>query len=42
VAQAPTADLTASEIADRVAALVEYSRTGQFPRGKISDVIPVR
>ncbi|MCH7750466.1 MAG: hypothetical protein IH939_20490 [Acidobacteria bacterium] len=38
----PTADLTAMEIAQRVASLVEFSRTGQFPRGKISDVIPVR
>ena len=38
----PTADLTEREIADRVASLVEFSRTGKFPRGKIIDVIPVR
>ena len=37
--ESPTADLTAREIADRVAALVEYSRTGRFP--KAIDVTPV-
>ncbi len=33
--ESPTADLSEKEIADRVASLVEYSRTGKFPRGKI-------
>ncbi len=33
--ESPTADLSAKEVADRVASLVEYSETGKFPRGKI-------
>ena len=42
VDDSPTSDLTAMEIAQRVASLVEYAETGEFPRGKIIDVTPVK